>query len=82
MHYFETIGGRLTPDQLLGYRETHAFHAPCCLCASLDPDHGYTETTIVVKNSGEFVGEYVAECVLNVCGYLGMSEFFLASWLI
>ena len=23
MHYFETIGGRLTPDQLLAYRETH-----------------------------------------------------------
>ena len=81
MHYFETIGGRLTPDQLLGYRETHVFHAPCCLCESLD-DHGYTETTIVVKNSGEFVREYVAECMLNVCGYLGMSEFFLTSWLI
>ena len=32
-----------------------------------DPDDGYTETTIVVKNSGEFVGEHVADCALNVC---------------
>lgn len=79
MHYLQTIGGRLTPDQLLAYRQTHAFQAPCCLCASLDPNHRYTETTIVVKKNGEFVGEYVAECALNACGYLGMSEFFHAS---
>lgn len=70
MRDLHTIGARLTPDQLLQHRQTHAFKAPCCLC-SVNPDLGYTETVIVVCKSGEFTGEYVAECALGVCGYMG-----------
>ena len=73
----QTIGSRLTPDQLLSHRQTHTFKAPCCLCASVDPDLGYTETAILVSESKEFVSKYVAECASKMCGYIGKSSLML-----
>ena len=70
IHLLQVIGGRLAPDQLLAHRQTHTFKAPCCLCASVDPNLGYTETAIMVSDRGEFVAEYVAKCALQACGYL------------
>ena len=72
-HFQTAAGGCLPPDRLLMHRQTHAFKAPCCLCASVDPDLGYTEMAIVVSDRGEFVSEYVAECVIKLCRYLGES---------
>ena len=65
------------PDQLLSHRPTHTFKAPCCLCASVDPDLGYTKMAILVSESEEFVSEYVVECASKMCGYIGKSSLML-----
>lgn len=67
------IFARITPEQLQAHRQTHLFKAPCCFCASLEPfGHDYIETCIYVATEGEYLGEYVAECALKHCGYIGM----------
>ena len=71
LHVQTAAGGRLPPDQLLTHRQTHAFTTPCCLCASIEGYQGYTETAIVVSDKGQYVSEYLAECMIKLCGYMG-----------
>jgi hypothetical protein len=33
----------------------------------------YVETVVFVASQGECIGEYVAACATNECGYFGMS---------
>lgn len=69
---FQRIRTRLPPDQLLLHRQTHLFRAPCCFCASLNEfGDEYIETKIYVASQGKYSGEYIAECALKYCGYLG-----------
>jgi hypothetical protein len=63
-------GERITPSGLLDYRMAYVFQAPCCLCASVTPGSDYTESAIYVPIGGEFVGEYVAACATDSCGYM------------
>lgn len=68
-----SILARITPEGLRAHRQTHVFRAPCCFCASLEPfGHDYMETCVYVATEGEYLGEYVAECALKHCGYIGM----------
>ena len=65
---------RLTPDMWLEYRKQHKFQGPNCLCPLLqttneEPPH--TEAEIVLKGSGNHVGEYIAECPNGCCEYFG-----------
>lgn len=65
---------RLTPDMWLEYRKRHKFQGPNCLCPLLqttkeEPPH--TEAEIMLKGSGNHVGEYIAECPNGRCEYFG-----------
>ena len=65
---------QLTPDMWLEYRKRHKFRGPNCLCPLLqttneEPPH--KEAEIVLKGSGNHVGEYIAECLNGRCEYFG-----------
>ena len=65
---------RVTPDMWLEYRGQHKFQGPDCLCPLLrttNEELPLTEAKIRLKNSGDHVGEYVAECPNGRCGYFG-----------
>jgi hypothetical protein len=67
---------RVKPSKLLEYREQHHFRGPLCLCPLLrtldeEPTSRSIEAAILLKRSGTYVGEYVAECANGHCGYLG-----------
>lgn len=68
----DDVGHRVTPSGLSGYRETHEFKAPCCLCAAeTTAIANYTETVIyIAADAGPYHGSYVAGCAFNRCGYL------------
>ena len=67
---------RVPPDALRGYRETHEFLGPCCLCPLLGTqrgiEHRFVEAAIHIPVFGRYAGEYVAECAKSRCGYLGL----------
>ena len=65
-----TAGGHLPPAQLLTHRQAQAFKALCCLCASIEGYQGYTEMAIV-SDKGQYVSEYLAECMIKLCEYMG-----------
>ncbi|KAH6893808.1 hypothetical protein BKA70DRAFT_1233155 [Coprinopsis sp. MPI-PUGE-AT-0042] len=67
-------GERIPPSELENHRRTHFFTAPCCLCAfSLDETFVESRIGLAVVapggDSSEVVGEYVAQCASNQCGY-------------
>lgn len=65
---------RVTPDMWLEYRTRHKFQGPHCLCPLLrttDKELSFTEARIQLKDSGDHIGEYVAECPNGRCEYLG-----------
>jgi hypothetical protein len=65
---------RVPPDMWLGYRAQHRFRGPDCLCPLLrttNQELPSTEAKILLKGSGEYIGEYVAECPNGRCGYFG-----------
>ena len=63
---------RVEPSRILEYREQHHFQTPFCLCPLLGTlNEGPTEAAILEKRSGTHVGEYVAECASDCCGYFG-----------
>jgi hypothetical protein len=66
-------GARVTPSDFLSYRAVHDFKAPCCLCAIARGD--YTESAVYLAPQGPYVGEYVAGCALERCGYIGKFNF-------
>jgi hypothetical protein len=70
------------PDELESHAREYVFRTPCCPCAYLTGSF-YTLTKIslleaVNENRTDairrpFIGEYVAECATNTCGYFGVS---------
>lgn len=61
---------RLSPDEFAIHRTTHKFRNPCCLCAA--NTGRYTELVVDMDLSGPNVGEYVARCSTDTCGYFGI----------
>ena len=73
---------RVTPDKLSAHRLTHMFLGPSCLCAFLDASN-HKEAVMGLaqivmdpesKHRGEYLGQYVAMCAEQRCGYFGMSD--------
>lgn len=64
---------RVEPSSLEDYRRTHEFLGPCCLCPLFEPEGRtiFTEASLCIAPSGQFCGEYVAQCAKGACGYLG-----------
>lgn len=57
----------------------HKFKGLHCLCPLLrttDEELPFTEAKILLKDSGEYIGEYVAECPNGRCEYLGRLPVF------
>jgi hypothetical protein len=64
----------VTPDMWLEYRKLHKFRGPNCLCPLLrttNEEPPSTEAKIVLKESGNHIGEYIAKCPNARCGYYG-----------
>ena len=62
------------PDMWLEYRARHKFQGPHCLCPllrTINEDFPFTEAEIVLKGSGDYVREYIAECPNRRCEYFG-----------
>ena len=65
---------RVTPDIWLEYRARHKFQGLHCLCPLLrmkDEEPPFTEAKILLKGSGDHIGEYIAECPNGRCEYFG-----------
>jgi hypothetical protein len=65
---------RVSPDMWKEYRATYKFQGPLCLCPllrTINEDPPFTEAEIVLKVSGDYVGEYIAECPNKRCEYFG-----------
>ncbi|KAJ3539560.1 hypothetical protein NMY22_g4685 [Coprinellus aureogranulatus] len=78
----EMEGSPVPPDALDRYRHTHHFKGPCCLCAFLDVSE-FTEAKMgllqTVGLNGSLVanlGQYVAMCAKERCGYFVVLENF------
>ena len=62
------------PDHWLDHRKTQKFRGPNCLCPLLwttDEEQPLTEAQIVLKESGDHIGEYIAGCLNGRCEYFG-----------
>ena len=62
------------PDHWLDHRKTQKFRGPNCLCPLLwttDEEQPLTEAQIMLKESGDHIGEYIAECLNGRCKYFG-----------
>src|SRR5277367_2089972 len=64
------MGERVPPSDFPEYRRTHNFRAPCCLCGHIAQDGEYSEAALYIARDPEFLGEYVAGCSTQTCGYL------------
>jgi hypothetical protein len=65
---------RVTPDMWLEHRARRKFQGPHCLCPLLrttNKEPPSTEDKIWLKGSADHLGEYVAECPNERCGYFG-----------
>ena len=65
---------RVTPDMWLEYRARHKFQGLHCLCPLLrtwNEDPPSTEAEILLKGSGDYIGQYIAECPNGRCEYFG-----------
>jgi hypothetical protein len=65
---------RVAPDMWPEYRARHKFQGLHCLCPllrTIDEEPPFTEAKILLKGSGDHIGEYIAECPNGRCGYLG-----------
>ena len=65
---------RVVPDKWLEYRKRHKFRGPNCLCPllrTINEEPPFTEAKIVLKESGDNIGEYIAECPNGRCEYFG-----------
>lgn len=70
-------GVRVTPEELRQYRDTHQYLGPGCLCPLLEPiseERVFREAAIYLSALGRYKGEWVAECAMSRCGYLGSSS--------
>ena len=67
-------GKRIMLDMWLEYCMQHEFKGLHCLCPLLrttDEELPFTEAKILLKDSGDHIGEYIAECLNGHCKYLG-----------
>jgi len=65
---------RVPPDRWPELRRKQKFRGPNCLCPLLrttNEEPPLTEAQIVLKESGDHIGEFIAECPNGRCGYLG-----------
>ena len=63
---------RITPDAMRQYRSTNDMLGLCCLCPLINPTGpDFVEAAIYLATSGTYVGQYVASCAKDNCGYLG-----------
>ncbi|KAJ3524984.1 hypothetical protein NMY22_g10764 [Coprinellus aureogranulatus] len=82
--YWPTDGEeRVTPDKLGLHRSTHWFLGPCCLCPWLDGSSSHVEAKIGLaqmvmdgEHAAEYLGQYVAMCAEQRCGYFVIVEHF------
>ncbi|KIM75849.1 hypothetical protein PILCRDRAFT_13225 [Piloderma croceum F 1598] len=64
-------GSRLGPSQIQDHRETHDMLGPGCICPMVYPSGpNFVEAAIFMLTDGPLVGQYVAGCARNKCGYL------------
>lgn len=70
-------GYKIHPSRWEAYREAHAFRYPCCLCAK---GGEYVEVVVFPHDQGVAQGEYVAECTIDTCGYMGELASKLMEW--
>lgn len=68
---------RLPPDEFATHCITHKFRNLCCLCAA--STGRYTESIMSMDLSGPQVGEYVARCSTDTCGYFSIPVFISSS---
>jgi hypothetical protein len=67
-------GIRVPPDHWLDHRKKQKFRGPNCLCPLLrttNEEPSLTEAQIMLKESGDHIGEYIAECPNGRCEYFG-----------
>jgi len=66
-------GALLKPSDLNIHRDSHVFFGPCCLCPLVENDaRNIVEAMMVMDNpKNRPVGEYVAKCARQKCGYFG-----------
>lgn len=67
-------GIRVPPDLWLDHRKKQKFRGPNCLCPLLrttNKEPPLTEARIVLEESGEHIGQYIAECPNGLCEYFG-----------
>ena len=65
---------RVPPDHWFEHRKKQKFLGPNCLCPLLqttNEEPPSTEAQIVLKESGDHIGEYIAECPNGRCEYFG-----------
>jgi hypothetical protein len=65
---------RVPPDRWPELRRELKFQGPNCLCPLLrttNEEPPFTEAQIVLKESGDHIGEFVAECPNGRCEYFG-----------
>jgi hypothetical protein len=65
---------RVTPDMWLEYRARYNFQGLHCLCPLLrttNEEPPITEAKILLRASGDHIGEYIAECPNGRCEYFG-----------
>lgn len=68
-------GDRVTPAELLGYCRTESISGPCCFCPLTDPTKpALVEAHFLLTHEGSHVGEYIAKCAEDLCGYFGASR--------
>jgi hypothetical protein len=64
----------MPPDHWLVHRKKQGFRGPNCLCPLLrttNEESSLTEAQIVLKESGDHIGQYIAECPNGRCEYFG-----------
>jgi hypothetical protein len=65
---------RVPPDRWPELRREQNFRGPNCLCPLLrmtNEEPPFTEAQIVLKESGDHIGEFIAECPNGRCEYFG-----------
>ena len=67
-----TETSHITPSQLWSHRISHRMLGPCCFCPLADPyAPGFVESAIYRRTESPYMGEWVATCARNKCGYFG-----------
>jgi len=61
------------------HRISHRMLGPCCLCPMMDESNpDFVEAAIYKASNGDQMGEYIAACAKDKCGYVGKPNIILA----